>query len=143
MVDDLLTLRREHDLPPRWDGRPVTWSGWDTGPTGFICPPPKNECCHACGSHAPTVFNHGYVAISHLITDEEITAAQAARDLLPPGLRHKIDSLVRLELTAYRCPDCNTDLVEDQVTGLWWELDHTDYGPDGSNPPATTNAGLR
>ena len=38
-----------HDLPPKWDGRTVTWQGWQSEPT-FICPPPKPTPCRSCGS---------------------------------------------------------------------------------------------
>lgn len=46
-MSDLLTMLREHDLPPRWDDRLVAWRGWETQPPAFICPPPRQECCEA------------------------------------------------------------------------------------------------
>jgi hypothetical protein len=43
--------RRRHDLPPRWDGRIVKWSEWDTSPT-FVCGPRgpvRASRCEGCG----------------------------------------------------------------------------------------------
>lgn len=50
---------RAHDLPPTWDGRPVTWHGWDAGPPVIMCPPPNRECCQFCGSLEAAVGNRG------------------------------------------------------------------------------------
>ena len=35
-------------------------------------------------------------------------------------------------LTAYRCPACRTDEVEDRTTRELWVLEDSDYGDDGS-----------
>jgi len=39
------------DLPPSWDGEPVRWSQWKSGPELIICPtPPLTEiACDQCG----------------------------------------------------------------------------------------------
>lgn len=35
-------------------------------------------------------------------------------------------------LVAFRCPDCLHDVVVDPHTDEWWDLDDSDYGPEGS-----------
>ena len=36
-MSDLLTMLREHDLPPRWDGLAVVWEGWQYAPPVHWC----------------------------------------------------------------------------------------------------------
>lgn len=111
-MTDLLTLAREHDLPPKWDGVVVRWRGWRTLPDAriFICPPPKEiDHCKNCGSIAQSRINYGHRTVFLAGKDRDAGS-----------------------LTAYRCPDCLHDLVEDETTGEWFDLDHTDYGPEGS-----------
>ena len=41
-----LSLWARNDLPPKWVGRRVDWSEWNTDPI-FVCPPPTallNSC---------------------------------------------------------------------------------------------------
>ena len=73
-MSDLLTLLREHDLPPRWDGHAVWWEGWHPGIVPvFICPPPRRPlCCEGCGSLAEPVSNCGLVAVWASLTPEDI-----------------------------------------------------------------------
>lgn len=108
-MSDLLTMVREHDLPPRWDGKDVTWGDWQGPLPVFICPPPSlaDTCCKACGSIGHNVHNRGYI--------EQLLA-----------------------LYAFRCTDCKHDQVLEIETNELWDLDHTDYGADGSTPPADT-----
>lgn len=40
------------------------------------------------------------------------------------------------DLVAFRCVDCGHDVVHDRRTGEDWDLDETDYGPDGSTVDA-------
>ena len=111
MSRDLLTEGRRHDLPPAWDGHPVTWRNWEKlAAAVFICPPPKIPAhCEVCGSVEEPLRNRGTVA-PH-----------------PP--------LMPWILYVQRCPDCFTDLVWDLNDDQWWTLDHTDYGDTGSAPP--------
>lgn len=113
-MSDLLVQLREHDLPPKWDGRPVTWRGWRDLPTDgvFICfrgKEPEPDHCKACGSVATSRVNRGTTAMRL-------------------GGKDRIIDV----LSAYRCPDCHHDVVNVEDTGEWWDLDHTDYGPEGS-----------
>ena len=56
----LLTLWARNDLPPKWDGRRVDWSEWDTDPI-FVCPPPTAPRCEGCGSAARQATSRGTV----------------------------------------------------------------------------------
>lgn len=104
----LMSTARKHDLPPMWDGRIVTWHGWQTLPPAFLCPPPAPDCCRSCGSMTPSVTNRG------------------SRKVVERGSRW-MPSLI-----AFRCPDCRADKVWDTGADEWWDLDASDYGNDGS-----------
>lgn len=128
-MTELLALLREHDLPPRWDGLAVVWDGWQTQIEAFVCPPPKPTCCTVCGSLADPVTNRGRVARVPAVTHERIREHDEKRAHLagrPPALHR---------LVAFRCPDCRHDQVWDTDADETWDLDHTDYGPDGSRAP--------
>lgn len=148
MNHDLLTMLREHDLPPRWDGRAVWWEGWRPEPAQFfLCgrgaASLRVHVCEACGSQASPSMNRGHVARVPATTVERWTERCEAWARLPVGSRHLLPKHPSgvIELHAFRCPDCRTDTVWDQPDDTWWVLDHTDYGPDGSTGsphPATT-----
>lgn len=106
-----LMFPRDHDLPPKWDGRPVQWDGWHTLMPAFICPPPKRDCCPACGSLTEPVSNTGRV-------------------FADPDLRVPVGMLF-----AFRCPDCRIDLVLDSHGRDGWVLDESDYSDEGSAAP--------
>lgn len=138
-MTDLLTLLREHDLPPRWDGLAVVWDGWgfpDLGPV-FICPPRavRADCCQGCGSRAVQPSNRGRVARVPAVTHDRIREVDDARERLPMLERHRVPAKALYRLVAYRCPDYQLDTVWDTDTGQWWTLDHTDYGDNGSEAP--------
>lgn len=100
---------RHHDLPPRWDGLPVTWGDWKDAGTVFICPPPKKaDSCSRCGSTAPHRMACGRIQ------------AEPATDLSVIGI-----------ITAFRCKDCDHDHVLDHA-GNQWDLDPSDYTDEGS-----------
>lgn len=132
MSGDLLTLAREHDLPPKWNGRAVLWEGWRAQPPVFLCPPPKLICCEGCASLADPLANRGLVAVWQSFTHDDLRAEEANRERLG-SLAHKRKPRALWRLRAYRCPDCKLDTVWDTFTDEWWTLDHTDYGPDGSS----------
>lgn len=105
----------DHDLPPRWDGLPVTWGDWKDTDTVFICPPPKKaDGCSRCGSIAPHLIAIGRIHTEH---------ATAPGDI---GI-----------ITAFRCRNCDHDHVLDHA-GNQWDLDPSDYTDEGSfeHPPA-------
>lgn len=136
-MSDLLTELREHDLPPRWDGRVVIWKGWEYQGTALVCPSPQPTVCEGCG--APDMHrgfptqarNRGMVALSPSTTREQIAERDENKRRLG-RLAHKSPSLALWRLFAFRCSDCKLDTVWDTDTNAWWLLDHTDYGDDGS-----------
>jgi len=138
-VTDLLTMLREHDLPPFWDGHAVVWLPWEYAPSGvFICPPPKAETCESCGK--PTTERgfpcwsvaKGLRADSPILTHADWVAEDAARARLPYLAKGKLPRHWWFTLHAFHCHHCQLDTVWDQTTDEWWTLDHTDYGPEGS-----------
>ncbi len=136
-MTDLLTLTREHDLPPRWDGHAVLWEGWDGHPVIYICPPPDvPDCCLECGSVERRIINSGLRAVDDTITSAQIFQATSVTGRGggasgPPRLR----GIAFRELHVSRCPDCHHDIVHDLATSEAWDLDATDYGDAGSEPP--------
>lgn len=123
-------------LPPLWDGMPIVWDGWESTLDMRICPPVLS-CCSACGSLARQAMNRGRVAISSVVTHQMIAARDAERDRLPPREAHRRKCLALYRLAAFRCPDCHHDQVlEDGVH--WWDLDESDYQPEGSWPSHDT-----
>jgi len=141
-MPDLLSMLREHDLPPRWDGRAVVWEGWQYAHAGvFMCPPPRRDVCEGCGM--PTTergfpcwsTNIGLVADSRTLTHADYEAEEAARARLPKRVKHKLERHWWRELHAFRCHHCQLDNVWDVTTNEVWTLDHTDYGDTGSDQP--------
>lgn len=103
-----------HDLPPRWDGRKVTWQPWREQPLVFLCGPRASgrTHCTSCRTSQPRMTCSGTVS---------------GEDTYP----------VR-RLFAYRCSGCGQDtVVELAPQGMQvWELDDSDYGDAGSFDPA-------
>lgn len=110
---------REHDLPPRWDGHAVEWAGWeDRGPTTLVFHlPVESHACPSCGSLAA---QRGERANVGRVLPREGTTA------LHTGHRR---------LFATRCADCGHDQVYDLERDALYDLDDTDYGPEGSVEP--------
>lgn len=140
---DLLTLVREYDLPLKWDGRRVVWRGWTDPYAGvFICGrrgATNRTVCTGCGSTEPCVMNIGTV---HPLPDETFTSRPLVERTTKSGRVYVKDGapVTRaawpvIRLCVFRCPGCKQDSVWDTTTGEWWDLDHTDYGPEGSNAP--------
>lgn len=111
---DLFAATREHDLPPKWDGAPMQWGQWDEM-AAVICAKVRPEPCERCGSTARRGSSTGTVR---------------------PTRTGPVINLHHRRLHALRCPDCLHDTVWDPGNDEWWDLDPTDYGDDGSNPPA-------
>ena len=130
---------RRHDLPPRWDGRIVKWSEWDTSPT-FVCGPRgpvRVSRCEGCGSTASRATSRGTVCPLAGDTYESERPVvkrtrsgreyQAGVQIVTANWRHPVTSLV-----AFRCPRCGLDEVYDLDTEECWTLDGSDYGDEGS-----------
>jgi hypothetical protein len=98
-----------HDLPPRWDGWPVTWQGWEWF-VGFVCfqskgSRPRQDVCHRCGHVGEQPMNRGHA------------------EPVPWNGR-------RVLLLAFRCPGCRHDTV--WAASQWWDLEPADYLDAGS-----------
>lgn len=111
---------RPNDLPPAWDGLPVTWGEWATDRV-FLCRisddaesvAPHREPCPACG------------AVEALVCEGHATSR----------IRRGTSNVVAfgagvLSLTAYRCRGCGLDHVHDGTR--LWQLDPDDYTDEGS-----------
>lgn len=92
------------NLPVAWDGVAVEWGPWNAWSI-YTCPPRPQAPCQGCGLIWPR---------------------STAR-----GVR-RIQIGIMGPLWAHRCTHCGHDEVYDSHTGQQWELDMTDYGPDGS-----------
>jgi hypothetical protein len=141
-MSDLLSMLRDNDLPPKWDGRVIVWQGWQYAPSGVhVCPTPQREVCEGCGM--PTLergfpcwsTNRGLRADSTVLTLDDYREEEAARADLPRKVQHKLRCHWWIELTAFRCHHCSLDTVWDMTTGDMWRLDHMDYGDEGSVAP--------
>ena len=140
-MSDLLTMLREHDIPPRWDGLAVVWEGWQHAPPVHWCSARLVDVCEGCGR--PTTHrgypcwsvNWGLMPDRARLTHEDYAAENAPRARLPESLRHKRPRRWWVRLQAYRCHHCDLDTVHDTRTGLTWTLDHADYSDTGSVAP--------
>lgn len=91
-------------LPVAWDGHPISWGSW-TALAAFLCARTTKRsqtACPRCGDDSKTSL-----AIQGLVEALEDT------------------------LSLLRCPNCAADTVVDENQNVW-ELDETDYGPEGS-----------
>ena len=123
----LPTGPRLHDLPPKWDGHRVEWHDWRVSqPTTLELHGLRSECPH-CASTAPEAMSFGVVWAAPV----GLIPFPAKRRWDARGTQSGGDHAAQW-LTAYRCPDCHTDEVEDRMTGEMWILDDTDYDDDGS-----------
>lgn len=132
MTTTLVGLPRMHDLPPRWDGRAVTWGPWQHVRSSLAFHVPIHEqACTACGLIDEPLTAGGTV---HPMPGETVTSTEVRR--LPSGRMYRRDKAVPahslLALCAFRCPGCGADRVHDKRTGETWDLDPSDYGDAGS-----------
>jgi ribosomal protein S27E len=98
----LRALPTMHDLPPAWDGQPVTWGEWVRVWSTLDFHLPASEiACRACG-----------------LIESSLVATGA------------VDRI--LVLYAFRCPGCRHDVVFDRRTDESWDLEPVDYLDGGS-----------
>lgn len=132
---------RRHDLPPKWDGRVVKWSPWGAsrlfvcGPASAVAPPP----CSGCGSTHSQAMSRGTV---HPLAGEtfeyerdRVKVTRSGREYISGVQVVAVRVNPRVQLYAYRCPDCGLDVVLDVDSRECWDLDDSDYGDDGSVAP--------
>lgn len=128
------------DLPPSWDGEPVRWSQWKSGPELIICPtPPLTDiACDQCGviDTTKSLLCWGQRMENGPQEDRVLRQLPSGRTYWRNTTRPA--TWVR-DLVAYRCPHCKHDRVWDKRTDEWWDLDESDYVPAGSYPPVTAS----
>ena len=96
---------REFDLPPKWDGAPVTWEGWHQNATTLDFHTRAEDLCIACASTRRPALNSGSVHLKGFDSPR---------------------------FTAFRCLDCQHDTVFDGISHEWWDLEARDYTVFGS-----------
>lgn len=129
-----MTLHLVHarpDLPPFWDGVPVTWDAWsDVRSTLILHVPAEAMACDQCGAVDENLIAWG------LRPPAEATYMTTKVKTLKSG--RKYDRQVEVEawpvrdIYAARCRHCGHDRVTDTRTDEVWDLDETDYVPEGS-----------
>ena len=134
-----LTLWARNDLPPKWDGRRVDWSEWNTDPM-FVCgrPQPPAPRCEGCGSAATQAASRGtvYPLDGEIFETHEprVKRTRSGREYVAGTVTVARRARPGVRLFASRCPDCGLDTVvgytsePEQV----WTLDESDYGDEGS-----------
>lgn len=112
-VRRLWGIPAQNDLPPSWDGVPVTWAGWRDEPQTSLAYhlPLDHLACDQCGSLAGRLHNAG------------TRPATEPREGWPHPVR---------DIFASRCSDCGHDTVTDTRTNETWDLDPDDYSDAGS-----------
>jgi hypothetical protein len=128
-----LPLHRIRPLPPKWDGVPVEWTAWRLDRTTIAYHAPADQLvCGKCG----TVDESMHAMGKRLPPEGEMVRSTETRKL-KSGRTYEREVWVPAwpvyDLFASRCRHCGHDAVTDQRTGDAWDLDESDYGPDGSN----------
>ena len=135
-----LALWARNDLPPKWDGRRVDWSEWDTDPI-FVCPPPTAPRCEGCGSAARQATSRGtvYPLDGEMFETHEprVKRTRSGREYVSGTTTVARWARPGVRLVVSRCPDCGLDTVVDSTSGHQqvWTLDESDYGDAGSVHP--------
>lgn len=132
-----LVHRRQHDLPPSWDGQRVTWDRWLEVRGSLIAHAPADQtACHACGLIDDPLVAVGLVEPTPGATFSSVRVKRTRRSGRAYEATVDVPAWPCLDLVAFRCRGCGHDTVLDQRTGEAWDLDASDYGPTGST--ATT-----
>lgn len=112
-VRRLWGVPESNDLPPLWDGVPVSWGGWSLAWSSLNYHLPLHELvCDKCGGLGDMGINW--------------------------GMRPAEDGTQCRDIVAARCQDCGHDTVTDHRTKETWELDPDDYGDEGSTETKDT-----
>lgn len=131
LVRDRRRERLERDLPPKWDGVPVTWGEPHAVGATFICPPPKEpEACTECGQLAVDGADTYLGRVPGEPVQPFWTRNRYGQPVKKPGW-----DVLEPALLATRCLGCGHDQVVDLRTNEVWDLDDTDYGEEGSVHP--------
>ncbi|MCQ9367368.1 hypothetical protein NQ036_03785 [Brevibacterium sp. 91QC2O2] len=124
---------REFDLPPRWDGRRVAWSPWETVNLGSLAWHGDPTCCTACGvideQYQVTAFGTIHPNPGETTTEQALRRTRSGR-LYTVDVRRPARPLK--DLCATRCRHCGHDSIYQRSTDTAWDLDDTDYTAEGS-----------
>lgn len=130
-----LELVRSHDLPPAWDGEPVTWGDWSEGRTSLsFHAPAESLACDKCGAIDEPAINRGMrapVLGSTFRVDRERVTRSGRRYVSGTV---DVPAWACRDLRVARCRHCGHDVVTDERTGEAWDLEPDDYLPGGSYP---------
>ena len=128
----MLTLVRAHDLPVSWDGVRIRWRPWTDARSSLAYHASDEElACERCG-----LIDERLVTCGSRPPEPGATIRATRLRRTRSGREHTVDVDVPaheyLDLWAFRCRGCGRDQVLDDRTGERWDLDPSDYGPDGS-----------
>ncbi|RHA38703.1 hypothetical protein [Cellulomonas rhizosphaerae] len=128
----LSVVSAPRELPRAWDGRTVIWGPWHDVRTSLVWHlPPADFACPACGLIEESPCAVGTV---RPLPGETTTVQHEKR--LPSGRTYwRTETRAAtpvLALFARRCTGCGHDQVHDRRTDEVWDLDDSDYGPEGS-----------
>lgn len=124
---------RAFDLPPRWDGEPITWGQWAEHDTTLAYHAPADAlACEKCGTVAERSVNWG----------SRPPATETVLSPVPKRTRkgreyinyEQVPAHPVRDLCALRCRHCGHDQVTDERTGELWDLGPEDYTAEGSGP---------
>lgn len=129
----LALVHSRHDLPPSWDGVPVEWSEWSKGGTTLALHlPPDQLACPECGAVEEPAISFGKrPPETPTIMGTRIKTTKSGRQYTVP---QEIKAWAVRDLIASRCKHCLHDVVTDLRTDERWDLDESDYAPQGSYP---------
>lgn len=121
-----------NDLPPKWDGVPVTWGEWiDTRSSLDWHLPVTELACGQCGG-----LSGRMVCLGIRPPAEGATMTAEREKRTKSGYIYtatvEVPAWPIIDLHAFRCRDCGHDTVHDERTDEHWDLDPDDYGDEGS-----------
>lgn len=127
----LRLLPTRPDLPPFWDGAKVTWDAWsDVRSSLAYHLKPEDMACDKCGAVDESLIAWG------LRPPVEATYGTTRTKTTKSGRKYAIACEVPAwgvrDIYAARCRHCGHDRVTDTRTDEVWDLDESDYAPEGS-----------
>lgn len=127
---------RPFDLPPSWDGQPVTWGPWsELDSTLAYHLSAEALACRKCGAVAERSTAWGVrPPASATVLAEVPRHTRTGRAYLS---HERVPARPVRDLFAARCRHCGHDTVSDERTGEVWELEPEDYSAEGSRASET------
>lgn len=132
MASSLELVHSKNDLPPSWDGRKVTWDEWSNIRTSLAYHlKPEEMACDQCGAVDESLIAWGLRDPTPGATMSQ-TQTKTTRSGKKYAIAVEAPACPMRDLYAARCRHCGHDVVTDTETDERWDLDETDYGPQGS-----------